>query len=291
MINPTTLEKFSQCYLASFNIGIFMAGISDDVNYRKDLLSENAYDAFKYFTQYAHERQGTNKNFHVYHRVAIQEVLNDRIFDDAILNDDSFPSEVWTKFRGLTKDWLSGEEKSNKSHTIGPVRDVLFGLKREDEPNIILLLGNKTINEANNFLRSLKGIGGKISALLLRDLQEYYNFWKMDESNYYLLQPVDIWVNRLSHECWTEYMPSNNHDYNAREITNLCLENDIDPLRFNMGAWFIGSHYRDLCRFHRISENESININNSIEQFNFQNVTNALHNYLINFVNASSFPF
>jgi len=291
MINPTSLEKFSQCYLASFNFGIFMAGISNDINYRKDLLLENAYDAFKYFTQYAHERQGTNKNFHVYNRVAIQETLNNRIFDDTVLNDDLFPSEVWTKFRELTKDWLSGEEKSNKSHTIGPVRDVLFDLKREDEPNIIRLLGNKTINEANTFLRSLKGIGGKISALLLRDLQEYYNFWEMDESNYYFLQPVDIWVNRLSHECWTEYMPSNNHDHNAMEITNLCLKNDINPLRFNMGAWFIGSHYRDLCRFHKISENESININNSIEQFEFQNVTNALHKYLINFVDGSSFPF
>jgi len=125
----------------------------------------------------------------------------------------------------------------------------------------------------------------------LRDLQEYYNFWSPDESNYYLLQPVDRWVRRMARECWLRFTPTGDHDKDAREITRLCLQNKINPIRFNMGAWFVGSHYDELCRFHNIPEELTPNWSYCIKKFDKDKVLRALENYLMKFIQGDVFYF
>ncbi|MCX6821997.1 MAG: hypothetical protein NTW30_04435 [Candidatus Aenigmarchaeota archaeon] len=291
MISAHLLETFSDCYIASFEIGVYRIEISDGNEFKKNRLLSNSFDALLYFTQYAHERQGANSNFSRYHRIALRKSLNERIFNDVLLQDNKFPENVWNEFKNLTKDRITGIEYPNESHTIGAIRDILIHLKKNKESNIILLLKQYSLEDASNFLMELKGIGEKISALFLRDLQEYFNFWEPNKSNYFLIQPVDRWVKRLSKECWSDFIPSDIHDNNAKQITELCYQDNVNPIHFNMGAWFIGSHYEELCRFHNIPEEQTNNLEHCIKEFNRDKIIRALKKYLSDFKDGNTFYF
>jgi len=39
----------------------------------------------------------------------------------------------------------------------------------------------------------------------------------------------------------------------------LCHEDGVDPVDFNMGCWFVASHFQELCSFFNISESERDN--------------------------------
>jgi len=276
MLSPQLLEEFGDCFIASFEIGLYRIGILEEGKFDKKRLLDNPFDALLFFTQYAHERMGGG-NFSKYHRIALHRALNKGNFAFVVLNDGKFPDRVWEEFKKLTNG------KPNEKCTRGAVKDILIKLREEKEANIICLLGKHSLEDASKFLRRLKGIGPKISALFLRDLQEHYDLWNPNESNYHLLQPVDRWVRRMARECWPRFIPSGNHDKDAKEITKLCLQNNINPIRFNMGAWFIGSHYDELCRFHNIPEELTPNWSYCIEKFDKEKVSKALKKYLIEF--------
>ena len=41
-----------------------------------------------------------------------------------------------------------------------------------------------------------------------------------------------------------------------KKITKCCLEENIDPIAFNQGAWFISAKLNELCAFQRIPEDK-----------------------------------
>jgi len=123
---------------------------------------------------------------------------------------------VWEKFVELT------DKRPNENLTRGVIKDLLEKLRRKREPNVIKLLGDMKVPAANRFLRSLHGIGPKISAFVLRDLEFFFKFWtdelKSEPQNYYLLQPVDRWVRRISELCWSNLNLPDDHDSAARLV-------------------------------------------------------------------------
>jgi len=289
MISAHLLEQFYACYKTGFDLGIYKIGLTDNPKmFDKNELLNNSLKAMLFFTQYAHERGGTNRNFSRYHRISIQKCMGERMFEDILLNDDNFPDNVWKEFKELTKEW-TGKPRPNEPRTIGAVKNVLIKLKESKEANIIRLLGNMNLESASEFLRNLKGIKEKISALFLRDLQEYYNFWKMNESNLYLLQPVDRWVDRFSKACWLNYISSGSKDEEAKQIIKFCCADEVNPIHFNMGVWFVGSYYIDLCNFHNIPENRTMDLDYCINRFDIDKIIKAIKNYTLNFITGDNF--
>jgi hypothetical protein len=239
-----------------------------------DKIKNDPLLAIYYFTVFVHERQGTNPDFQKFHRISIRKGLNGRDFSLELQTNKDFPDTVWKHFKTLTN------ERPNEKITKGPVCNILTKMRNKGESNIIKLLSEKNIVDAHKFLLSVKGLGDKISAFLLRDFQYFLRLWAVSDEEKYRLQPVDRWVRRFSELCWPdEKWEPNAHNYNAKLIVKCCIKNGIDPLSFNQGAWFVGSHYTDLWRFHKISEDESVDIENCIMMFDESRIIQAIEKY------------
>lgn len=276
------LSKFAPCYDEAHNkIWARRAGISMDC--RKDYrrLLNSSLDALLFFTMYVHERGGRNPRFSAYHRVALRKALgkncDDSTFEMKVLSDPNFPTDVWGSFVTLTNN------KPNESHTKGPVKYVLEWLRAEHEPNIVRFLLQKPLKDANSWLDDMPGIGPKIAALFLRDLL-YVGEWSDISENLHLVQPVDRWVARCANECWEEenWMDLdklNNEkvhmDY-ARKIVEHCRMETINSINFNKGAWFVGSHFDELCIFFGIPEEEQFPVMKCVEKIDPIRVTNGI---------------
>ena len=265
------IQSFSKCYQESVKIWHMNLGFPEDLT----LIKNNAYQAIRYLTTIFHERAGANPNFPRYHRIAIQRALNRRRFSDAVIHDADYPSRVWSEFEKLAN------EKPNEKLTKGVVKDLLEKLREEKQPNIIKLLGSMKLRDASDFLRRLNGIGPKLSAFILRDLHWLFKLWtdelRDDPMKYYLLQPIDRWVRRISELCWPSLDLRNNHDRAAKQIVKKCRESGVDPIRFNQGAWFIGRYFNKLLTFHELPE-QPLNID-VIKRFEADRVLKGITNF------------
>ena len=284
MVNELALkvQSFAKCYQEATKIWRRELGIPDDL----DEIKNDAYLAIIFLTDTLHARSGANPNFPRYHRLAIKEALQGRRFSDAIIRDEKYPERVWEKFVSLTGG------KPNKGITEGVVKDLLEKIRswavdsgkerRPKQPNIIKLLGSNPLPEANKFLVDINGIGPKISALILRDLEYFFGFWtdelRSKPQNYYLLQPVDRWVRRISKLCWPDLNLPNNHDSAAKLIVKKCSNSELDPIEFNQGAWFIGSYFNRLLFFHRLPE--KVLDRDSIKRFDADKVMEGITNFM-----------
>jgi len=218
----------------------------------------------------AHERAGSNPKFPSFHRKAIDMALEELgykrdEFSKAVLYNNEFPEKVWEKFEEQCSTEKDKERrktkkkstiKTNKKLTAGPVKGILELLRKEGEANIVMLLGRKKIRDARKLLKEQTktrirngdevcgGIGDKLSTFIMRDFHAFFGLWKgnLKENyhNYLYLQPVDRWVRKISEIIWDEEL-KNSHDRAAEEIVRRCKEEDINPVCYNQGAWFVGA--------------------------------------------------
>jgi Holliday junction resolvasome RuvABC DNA-binding subunit len=124
-----------------------------------------------------------------------------------------------------------------------------------DSLNYIDTLENKnvvkhSVNEIiNNDLHAhyyelinIRQIGPKISALYLRDIVCFYELDNLiTDTDYSFLQPIDTWVNKIAHKIGLTTNTKNMEEIRIK-IIKACRENNISSLKFNQGAWYIGSN-------------------------------------------------
>ena len=279
------IENFSTPFKEATKIWRLYYGLPENFNEIKN----NSFYAIQYYVGMVHERAGKNPEFPKYHITAIKEVLGKRNFDNVIINDKNFPDNVWRKFEYLTRG------KPNKKITEGVVKEILKIMQGEKEPNIIKLLAKKDIDSARKFLRDIRGIGYKLSAFIMRDFYDFFGCWKDDIRNdpykYYHLQPVDRWVRRISELIWDTNL-TGSPDKIAKEIVNHCLRDNVNPVRFNQGAWFVGAYFNYLCSFYNIPIEKRIidDLGNIIKRFNPNDVSVGIRNYSKYLKNREIFP-
>lgn len=221
------VEKFAICYEEATKIWRAYLGLPIDL----EKIRNNSLYAMFLFATLVHERAGRNPDFPKFHIIALKRALSGMSFEDTLLYDSDYPERVWRIFKKLT------DNKPNEKNTVGPVKNVLEALRNEGyTTNIILYLGRLSVKNARKFLTSIKGIGPKISALIMRDFHTFFGLWDKElrekpEKYYYNLQPIDRWVKRVSQIIWdSDVHFSNYHDKNAKEITKLCIENNVNPV-------------------------------------------------------------
>ena len=92
------------------------------------------------------------------------------------------------------------------------------------------------MTQSFNFLRSIRGVGHKIASFYLRDLITISNINLANIKNRWLLQPIDIWVER------TVKILTRNQSMNKQQVANWIVNNSIqyhlNPEHINMGIWF-----------------------------------------------------
>jgi len=99
----------------------------------------------------------------------------------------------------------------------------------------IQLIKNGHIAELSNQLQGIISVGPKIASFFLRDTVFVY---ELDHSirpeDYYYLMPIDTWVRKIADKLGIKA--------DAKAIATLCHQNGVSPIRFNQGAWYLGSH-------------------------------------------------
>ena len=263
------LEEFADCYDAARPIWDRRAGLQIDY----PVLDRRPFDALMFFVEYAHQRAGGTAYTRV-HRKALLEAIDassplDRGVNEqfvAQMEDETFAQRGWETFE---KECETNSYKVNERQTKGPIKEVIEKLHHEGKPNLVALLRSKTLEEAYEFLKGIKGLGPKIAALLLRDLWSYVGPWpNTSEDEMYCLQPVDIWVRFWSKRCWDEANLPNADEACAKLIVGWCREVGVNPIRFNMGAWFVGAHFKKLCDFFDVASSfDADGVAQAIEKF------------------------
>lgn len=90
-------------------------------------------------------------------------------------------------------------------------------------------------------LDELRQVGPKITSLFLRDLVTIMRLQKhLNKTDYELLQPVDTWVKKIATKLNIQ------SDNLSVALVDACRQAKVDPIQFNEGAWYLGSHSFDL---------------------------------------------
>jgi hypothetical protein len=90
------------------------------------------------------------------------------------------------------------------------------------------------------------GIGPKVAALYLRDMVLLYNLEDtVGADAAFCLQPIDVWVRRVA----LRYGVADEGASDAaiqQAIVATCQQHGLSPIRFNLGAWYVGYHGIDV---------------------------------------------
>ncbi len=205
-----------------------------------------------FLSTYAYERSGVNPNYAPTAEDIIQEGLK-----EIEENNHDLESSLWKFF---CKKMKYGEDKGygglnygrnplspypSKTETKSDGKSLFARMKQEKIGNLIVDLQELTTLEAFSFLRSIRGIGPKISSFFLRDMSEKSN--KKSTKDRELLQPIDVWIRRIifkiRNDNWgakSEY--DNRYDKEIAEwIVEEAKKEEYNPERINMGMWYFGS--------------------------------------------------
>ena len=103
---------------------------------------------------------------------------------------------------------------------------------------------NKEIKRLYKKLTDIRYVGPKTAPLFIRDtvlihhLEEY-----LRDEDYIFVQPIDTWVWQISEAIG---LSAKNHEDLKKVIVDWCLANGVNPIKFNQGLWYLGTHSLEL---------------------------------------------
>ena len=201
----------------------------------------NIVDSLAIFLEgYAFERQGRRPDY--FHVAVDSLIICNR-------NNNFTASCIWNNFRRLLYNQklnhrnnpLYPSNNPDHIHNISNKLSVVEAILNLQNPislstYISNLIANNSVTQSFNFLKSIRGVGDKIASFYLRDLVAISNINLANIQNRWLLQPVDIWVER------TVKALAGNQNMNKRQIANWIVNNSLrfhlNPELINMGIWF-----------------------------------------------------
>lgn len=208
--------------------------------YRDKLDKEKLLNDWKYSLEFFFEHsfmRGRKDTLSLKFLDATIKVLEKTIFEN--LDYDLTNLENQLKENGV----------NNGSDRVMVIESVKF-IKKIQEFNITDYFIKKlkeNQEEAYNELISIKFVGDKIATLYIRELCWLFDITLKD---YKLIFPIDTWVKQIVNKLkmLNERVLSNEELKKVGELEvkekaiKVCLENDINPIKFNAGVWYIGTH-------------------------------------------------
>lgn len=210
-----------------------------------------------YLHGYAFERQGRSPEY----SPAAVEAVRRAVGVGQQKPDPKFPQQAWGFFLQILGLPPDGKGANPRNNPLFPSENA----SEESAPNLIMrlddydynltktvlaLLKHRTVEDAHTFLCQIRGTGSKINSLFLRDIVHIFD---VPVNQYHpLLQPVDIWVRRLTRLLvgLPADIPadrrSNKDAYSkdgkvAEKLAYLAKMADVPPLALNQGAWYLGA--------------------------------------------------
>lgn len=237
-----------------------------EINIKNDELLVNWWSSIKYYFFHTFMRGRSDLLSIRYCKYTI------KIIEDNLLNGNY----NWDTFKAKIKNiddrtMLFGKSITinNRWVTLNNYKDVhmvvdsfKFFIKLNDG-NVVIYFRNKIINgklqELYEELTKIREIGDKIASFILRNTVRIHNI-KVAEKDLYYLLPIDTWIDKIN-------IISGIYDNNTKKsekkgiMIKNCSENNIDPILYNQGAWYIGfnslDHIIDILKKINIQELEN----------------------------------
>lgn len=150
------------------------------------------------------------------------------------------PEEVWQEFKNhCIREEKGVNEKLNRGVVEGLIR------LNNDVGNIYQWI-KETVESAGDidelFIRlcGIKGVGPKISALILRDLVWLGDLEDKIQAHHFYLQPIDVWIRRIAVYHWDELSEVQDFVIAVR-ISEACQKLKLSGVRFNQGSWYFAT--------------------------------------------------
>ena len=200
----------------------------------------------QFLHNYAHERQGAAQSNRTLANLTINQTFENEI--TRITQKDA--ENAWNTYIKIAQEKYH-EQKLNISHNpMNPDKGVLKRLSQEKAVNLYThtrdLLSSNHFTDAYKFIKSIRGVGDKITCLYLRDIA--YRHLEPDKYHHQYFQPIDTWVKQALGIIFAD-----GHEANKQEILEICKQAKCSPLDFNAGAWLAGNAIaRDYGRFQEI---------------------------------------
>lgn len=197
----------------------------------------------QFMNNYAHERQGAAQSYRTLANLTINKTFENEI--TKINKTDA--EKAWNTYIKIADEKYPKQGLNIDRNPMRSDKGVLKRLSEEKSVNLYTytrdLLSSNQVPAAYKFIRSIRGIGDKITCLYLRDIA--YHHLKPDRHHHPHFQPIDTWVEQA-----LKIIFGDKHKTNKQEILELCKQTDCSPLDFNAGAWLAGNAIaRDYGRF------------------------------------------
>ncbi len=224
---------------------------------KKDIILANNKEALLFIISYC-MYQGRNDTLSAKFEKIVAEYINQRWNNVLMFDQDSI--------------LLSNIKKEIKESDI-ELYDALKnrGLNKKNDRIMIIHLINKisTLMEFNynlvyyikiciengklikiySELDNIFSFGPKICSLILRDIVSVFSLEdKISKSEYYMLQPIDTWVFKISQHIGLieEKDIDINHNKHSKLICDKCNEYKVNSIEYNQGVWYLGKHSLDI---------------------------------------------
>lgn len=220
-------------------------------NVNIDRLEENWWEALKFFLTRTFY-QGRRDDISVRVEKKALEVLG-KYFDDPLEREKNFQflkDSSWSQLR-VDLQAVIGKGKVGRGRDIDMIIDTLEFISRLPDKNIarysVEMIKNNKLDQLWYRLQKTKSkegirsVGKKIVSLYLRDLVTILDLeQEVSYDHQVFLQPIDTWIRQIIEKIGIE--ETKNEIKLRRMITERCERVGQSAIRFNEGAWYIGSH-------------------------------------------------
>jgi len=205
---------------------------------------KDSYQALDCFlSNYAYERQGAAA---AYPRIA-HECISGRYRNG---HQWSVPTKkdaehLWKDYGKIAAARFNLADKVNaKLNPMNEEEGVIDRLASSDVSNIAThtrdLMADGDTAQAYDFMKSIRGVGEKISSFYLRDIAYLADLDESSISDVYLLQPIDTWLEQTLRILFGSNAPRSVKE-KQRLVVDLCSQSEVSSIAFNQGAWVLGS--------------------------------------------------
>ena len=227
--------------------------LSDSMFKEQFLSDEQALICF--LKAYAYERQGAAP---AYPKIAVKciEQMFNRRKNRPNVPPDTEAEEAWKEYAEIAvRDFNLANNKErtikinqmrNPLNTNGGILSKMASEKMASEhvTNIAVFVRDSikcgNTKTAYDFIKSIRGVGAKISSFYLRDVACLANIDENKIDQLHLLQPIDTWIEQALH-ILINSSTNQKLEQKQKAILQLCKNAKVSSCSFNQGAWFFGS--------------------------------------------------
>ena len=208
--------------------------------YLSEWTKEKLLDDWKFSLQFFYEHsfmRGRPDTLSIRFKDKTMEILKRTVFNDLNYNLEKLEEE-------LIKAGVN-----NKGDRLMILDSIKFIKKIKDYNMTSYFINKLQKNEQEAYeelIKDIKYVGDKIATLYFREL-----CWLFDikVKNYEFIFPIDTWVKQIINKLGilneifsSEKLKKIKESEVKKKAIDVCLKYNIDPIKFNAGAWYIGYH-------------------------------------------------